>query len=346
MASGRGEPDLNQEFCEMKKAELKKRWNIFSDSEEVFRKTRKFSVSPFGRTEEGLLDFRGLPLTSSLIIENDPGAGWCSEAHRADISDADFSESSWQGFDLEHSTLERCRFSKAKFVGNLFFRETCFTGCVFEDCSFRDVRFVDSKIEKTHFRKLKVKTSKQLNFIAAKIDGCSFEGTMRKISFSMGAVSSISHTSFSGTLTDCTFWGHPEVILLDAEKGIYGKIPPSEVDNRMDGVDFSKASLILCSISNSYCYLDKVIPPAPENNCIALLNAAFYDRLTDLLTQEMPPALAEEAVSFTELFFKPHVCTPYGVMGPHDFVKDFGEDGARRFYELFLRAAIETGVKV
>ena len=47
-------------------AKLKKRWDIYPTLEDVLSATQNLSVSPFGTTENGLLDFRGIKLESGL----------------------------------------------------------------------------------------------------------------------------------------------------------------------------------------------------------------------------------------------------------------------------------------
>nr|DAJ64945.1 MAG TPA: hypothetical protein [Caudoviricetes sp.] len=47
-------------------AKLKKRWDIYPTLEDVLSATQNLSVSPFGTTENGLLDFRGIKLDSGL----------------------------------------------------------------------------------------------------------------------------------------------------------------------------------------------------------------------------------------------------------------------------------------
>ena len=41
---------------------LKKRWDVYPTLQEVLTATQNLSVSPFGLTEEGLQDFRGIKL--------------------------------------------------------------------------------------------------------------------------------------------------------------------------------------------------------------------------------------------------------------------------------------------
>ena len=42
---------------------LKRRWDVYTTLEEILSATQNLSVSPFGLTEGGLQDFRGIKLT-------------------------------------------------------------------------------------------------------------------------------------------------------------------------------------------------------------------------------------------------------------------------------------------
>lgn len=46
---------------------LKKRWDVYPTSQEVLAATKNLSVSPFGLTEEGLQDFRGIKLIGERV---------------------------------------------------------------------------------------------------------------------------------------------------------------------------------------------------------------------------------------------------------------------------------------
>ena len=96
-----------------------------------------------------------------------------------------------------------------------------------------------------------------------------------------------------------------------------------------------------CHFSN-YCYLDKVVPPSSENNCISFLAPEFYEKANDLMKTEMPLNISKKALMWLETFYKPDVRIPYGVIGPQDLEKPLGQEGAKLFFELFRRAAIDA----
>lgn len=43
-------------------ASLKKRWHTLGNTRQILAATQNLTISPFDRTEDGLLDFRGIQL--------------------------------------------------------------------------------------------------------------------------------------------------------------------------------------------------------------------------------------------------------------------------------------------
>ncbi|QNP47540.1 pentapeptide repeat-containing protein [Diaphorobacter aerolatus] len=231
-------------------------------------------------------------------------------------------------------------FVDVKFIGDIRLDGVSIEECTFDGCSFKNINFTKSIFKNVDFKKINARDD--FSFNVKKINNCSFEGEMTGIRFGS---SPISQTSFSGMLNDCSFFGHDQIEVVDLQKEIYKKIEPHEVANRMDLVDFSNASLVRCQFGN-YCYLDKVIPPPIEENCISELTGYFYERIKDLVRKELPIDLSKKALMWLETFYKPDVRVPYGVIGPHDFKKSLGEVGALDFYKIFTLAAIECKTKV
>jgi hypothetical protein len=82
---------------------LKRRWDVYTTLEEVLSATQNLSVSPFGLTEEGLQDFRGIKLIGKIEEVSIPAQGgtrWITKTENihASLSYADFSGSLWQDF--------------------------------------------------------------------------------------------------------------------------------------------------------------------------------------------------------------------------------------------------------
>jgi uncharacterized protein YjbI with pentapeptide repeats len=245
-----------------------------------------------------------------------------------------FTRRCWKGFDIRDAQVQRCTFDSVEFVSDIRFHGVSLEDCLFKDCSFKNVHITTASLLNTRFEGLRGKET--LSFHARRIEDCLFEGKMKKIDFKS---SPIRNMRFSGELLECVFFGHPSIEVVDADAEIYGEVAPDTVANRMEGVDFSGASLINCHIGN-YCYLDKVIPPSPEHNCISLLNPDFFDTASRLLRQKMPEALADNSLMWLETFCKPDVRLPHGVIGPRDLAKPLGAEGAAQFFNTLRRAAI------
>lgn len=321
----------------MSKALLKKRWQDFKNLQEILSATQNLQKSPFGLTDQELQDFRGISLLTSPI---EVGGGWDNQPHQISIEKSDFSYSDWKGFDIVDSTIENTNFFKANFENTIVFYKTQFKKVTFNECKFKRIYFSKASLLETGFSK--IKAGDKISFDAEKIDNCSFEGEMKGLNFNC---SPIKNSKFIGSLTDCTFKGRPSAISLKENPDLYLELEPSQVHNRMDGVDFSKASLIMCNFS-TYCHLDLTIPPDDSKNCFARLNEDFFNECIRIMKQQCAPELLNKTTDWFNTFFKPDPRTPYGVLGPEDFVKALTPKGSSDFYKAFLQAAINTGTKV
>lgn len=116
------------------------------------------------------------------------------------------------------------------------------------------------------------------------------------------------------------------------------------VDNKMDGVDFSKADIIMCSFW-SFCYLDKVKPS--KNNCVFKVTDEFYDCLLATIESSDSP-LKEGLIGKAKLFYAPHNTAPYEVAHPGNLSFKHPEvaELSRAFYDFVCRAAETTGRRV
>ncbi|MCP2041523.1 uncharacterized protein YjbI with pentapeptide repeats [Neisseria sp. HSC-16F19] len=321
----------------MNKAAARKRWKTFQDLREILRVTENLQTSPFGQTEAGFEDFRGVPL---LTVPFECGGGWEHAPYPLHLEQCDFSYSDWKGFDLGEASITNALFIEADFENTIVFYKTRFQNILFENCRFKNIRFVQSELSDVVFRGLKPRDTLFLQ--AQKIEGGRFEGDMKGICFNE---SPMRHTHFAGMLTDCRFFGHPSVVTADDHADTYLALTPDQVANRMDGVDFSQAALVMCHIG-IYCYLDKTIPPDAAKNCFVRLDEDFFNEGLRLIKQQCDPARVDKTIKWFELFYKPDIRRPYGVLGPADFVKALTEQGAADFYRAFLQAAINTGRKI
>ena len=82
---------------------LKRRWDEYPTLQDVLAATQNLSVSPFGLTEEGLQDFRGIKPIGKIEEVSTPARGGTrritkTENIHTSLSYADFSGLPWQDF--------------------------------------------------------------------------------------------------------------------------------------------------------------------------------------------------------------------------------------------------------
>ena len=194
-----------------------------------------------------------------------------------------------------------------------------FIGATLKDCRFTQI-----------------KKNVRLNFNSCKLlENCLFNGEIHKALFWH---SSLKNCTFEGTLYDCSFYGVEKI--TDLRKGEI--IPPENVDNRVDGVDFSKADIIMCNFW-SFCYLDKVKPS--KNNCVFKVTDEFYSCLLSVIENSDSP-LKEELIKEAKSDYAPHPTTPYEVIHPKDFLYPEKAELAQALYDLVCEAAEATGCRV
>lgn len=150
-------------------------------------------TSVFGRTDDGLCDFRGLAIEESL--------------HRISLAEIDFSESSMNAGQLS-ATVERCDFSKCRYessIGNEFIdcvfhkstlaRSVLFgkflrctfsstnlvgvrgSGVTFEDCTFEDANLRKASFYDSTFRNCRILNCKfgSGSLAGTRFNHCQFE---------------------------------------------------------------------------------------------------------------------------------------------------------------------------
>ena len=314
---------------------LKKRWDIYLTLQEVLTATQNLSVSPFGLTEEGLQDFRGIKLEYS----HDKYYYDYFELIITGMQNCDFSGSKWLNFLLvskEHknpSTIENCVFNEAFFDKSLA-GKMIFKNCSFDDCTIKDHTFYGI-LQSCSFKGIRKKNTK-LFFNCDLIKDCLFEGKMRKINF-WG--SPLEDCVFKGTLYDCSF----DSLEMGSEKWKKGYVTPEEVDNRFDRIDFSQAEVMMSSFAD--CYLDRV-KPSP-NNCLAHCTEAFFDKLCELV--EAKASDDEMIMRYAKSFYRPHPRRPYAFAHPKDFTNPKEPESfvfAQRLYDLVCEAAEATNCRI
>ena len=324
---------------------LKKRWDVYPALQDVLAATKNLSVSPFGLTEEGLQDFRGIkligeraqvPLRDGYMWEN------ISKPLHTSLSYADFTGSVWQYFAIEETqyftpVIDHVIFDESVFELSAY--AICGNGATFLSCSFAGCKykwgdFIGATLKDCRFTQIKKNVRLKFNRCKS-LENCLFSGEIHKALF---WYSSLKNCTFEGTLYDCSFYGVEKI--TDLRKGEI--IPPENVDNRMDGVDFSKADIIMCNFW-SFCYLDKVKPS--KNNCVFKVTDEFYSCLLSIIKNSDSP-LKEGLIKEAKSDYAPHPTTPYEVIHPKDFLYPEKVELAQALYDLVCEAAEATGCRV
>lgn len=175
------------------------------------------SESPFGLTEAGLLDFRGLCLPET------------AELRRVSFGPADFGSSSWGRIWLERSRFDRadfagasfqmigdhgneflsCRFSRTSFrEGVLGYRGSRYVSCAFDGADFARALFVRPEFDDCEFRDCKLNGC---DFNGASFERCRFLGEVRNVWFRGGFALPDDVSSFGVPRANCMtcvdFWG-------------------------------------------------------------------------------------------------------------------------------------------
>ena len=259
------------------------------------------SESPFGDTEEGILDLRGLRLSEKTRLR------------RVTFSPADFGSATWKGI-----WLERCSFSKTKFCevsfqtvaehGNEFidctffkssFREAAigYKGSRFQSCSFESVIFTRAVFVRPEFD--------GCAFYRCKFDGCDLNG------------SSFERCRFVGTLRDVWFRGdfaHPN----DVSR--YGQ--PRK--NRMAEVSFESACLRDVTFSND-CELKTVKLPADGHH---KLITQWPSKLRNLQEQaeKWPGTIGKAATVFAVMHLVHAITQDCYILNRDDLEAQFGNE--------------------
>ena len=324
---------------------LKKRWDVYPALQDVLAATKNLSVSPFGLTEEGLQDFRGIklvgeraqvPLRNGYMWEN------ISKPLHTSLSYADFTGSVWQYFAIEETAdftpvIDHVIFDESVFELSAYAicgNGATFLSCSFVGCKYKRGEFIGATLKDCRFTQIKKNVRLKFNRCKS-LENCLFSGEIHKALFWH---SSLKNCTFEGTLYDCSFYGVEKI--TDLRKGEI--IPPENVDNRMDGVDFSKADIIMCNFW-SFCYLDKVKPS--KNNCVFKVTDEFYSCLLSVIENSDSP-LKEELIKEAKSDYAPHPTTPYEVIHPKDFLYPEKAELAQALYDLVCEAAEATGCRV
>lgn len=326
-------------------ASLKKRWHTLGNTRQILAATQNLTISPFDRTEDGLLDFRGIQLigderSQEEIAKLPPIAQFPAGLlipHRGVLRDADFSGSQWSDVSVAHQNDgETMRFDNVRFNGSTFKAKNAanfgglgahLVACDFDGCAFpKNIAFTRATLQNCRFTR--IKKSSRLTFLHSLLENCTFEGDIHKADFD---ATPMKNCTFSGSLKDCFFRGEFSLAKQDAQ-------------TPLENADFSQAELLVCTIAN---YDFSTAKPSPSN-CIVRQTQPFYEALANLIRQQKTAhanRLLEEAEDCL-----PHPQTPYGVFHADQLAtlspKHYDAETSRLFYDCVCQAAEATGCRV
>lgn len=290
---------------------LKDRWIVNDNAKKalgeiklLFRNggTLKNEHSPFGLTEDGLIDFRGIDLSQQKI-------------RKIKLKNIDFSHSQFSHSRIEDSVFETVYFDNVDFTdiseqGNLFYEVKFFkckfnlAGLGYDGSQYRHCSFEKSSFKKSVF--IRGEFSKT-QFIDCKLKGVDFNA------------SSFNECSFVGKLEDVWFRGG---YAFPSDDTNFGKAKK----NQMRNVSFSGAILEGVNFSNE-CDLSTVQLP-DTNNYILFDN--WKKRLEHLneVIKEWPTSQRTEAEIFSFSFLVHAKTQDWFIINIEELQREFGVDVA------------------
>lgn len=268
--------------------------------------------SPFGTTEGGLLDLRGLEVPSR------------TQLRRVVFSPADFSGSNWGRVWLERSSFEDSVFDSSRLL-SASDHGNSFSKCRFLRASFRDAkvgylgsRYRECVFDRTDFR--------GAGFIRPEYDSCTFSDCrLDGVDFN-GA--SFEFCSFSGLLTNVWFRGGFWSSYCLQEFGQPRK-------NRMQGVSFERACLRGATFSDG-CSLETVIPPSDNRH---LLVTHWLSRLLRLEAevQSWPQPSRAQGDLFVKVSITHARNQDQFILNRDDIVSIFGAEAAELIWSSLTK---------
>lgn len=297
---------------------LKQRWEVYPTLKDVLKATDNLSVSPFGKTEEGLTDFRGIQLVPP---KHNPNARKLEDRFpkvekiicKEDIKNADFSGSLWFDIKLERAdgenvTLENVRFAGSKFDGYYSHWFATVIGGNFDNCVFKGFSFFDLK----DCQFTNIKKSSRLDLNTGLVENCLFEGYIYKGMF----YTTLKNCKIVGTFYDCRF-----------------AVTSSEEPIKYENVDATEANFVICSVWHHDFSELKTSP----NTCVVKLTDAFFEAALSLAKAH--PTMAETLEKEVKMWLKPHSTKPYDIVGIDNLTAlKAPEELSKAYYEVVVKA--------
>lgn len=258
--------------------------------------------SPFGLTEDGLIDFRGIDLRQQQIkkinVQNIDLSqsqfvnSWIEDSvfENANFENVDFSEMSEHGNQFHKVRFSNCKFNYAA-IG---YKGSQYEDCLFEKSNFTKAIFTRGEFTKSQLIDCKLKG---IDFNASSFENCSFVGKLEDVWFRGGYAYPSDNTNFG-----------------KAKK------------NQMKNVSFSNAILEGVNFSNG-CDLSTVQLPS-TNNYILFDN--WKKRLEHLkkVIKEWAAPQREEAEIFSNTFLIHARTQDWFIINIEELQRDFGVDAA------------------
>jgi uncharacterized protein YjbI with pentapeptide repeats len=321
-------------------SDLKKRWK--KNGENFSRHDEPFSSKPFQQSQFGshgdLLDFRGYSpqdfssSSGAYTIEN-------TRAKKVDLSGSRFSTVNFFACKFVECVFDEVVFEEdTRFWRQCEFIDCTFLNATFSNCAFNDVTFLRCTFKGTKWKTKNV-------FSVCTFQNCTLSSNIKNIDFSDA---NFDNSKFVGVLENVTFLGWsnvPEKYCIDGE---WIDIPIECLPNKMNGIDFSEAELILCNFSQ-YCHLENIKPPLTDNNCAFHITEEFYNTFTSIIEEKWKktkPTYYENGIFFANVFYKPDPRLPAAIAHKDNFAKKFGTDFSTQLFEALRLAATQANALI
>lgn len=286
---------------------LENRWLEDSNVKETLNKitrlfqhggTLKKEYSPFGLTESGLNDFRGLNFSRQIMkkvnVENADLSHCCyinSRIEKSIFKNVIFNKVDFTDITDKGNLFENVKFSNCKFnLAGLGYDGSQFINCIFEKVNFTRTIFVRNEFIKSQFIDCKFKG---VDFNASSFENCSFKGKLEDVWFRGG-------------------YAYP------SGNEDFGKAKKNEMKN----VSFAEATLIGATFSN-LCDLSTIILPKTGNYLIFNDWMARLDRLEKVIKQ-WPMSERMEAEIFTRSYLIHANAQNWMILNIDELQEDFG----------------------
>lgn len=183
-------------------SEVNRRLAAIAGKHNLHQQDRSFPPSPYGQTEAGLKDYRGVTLTESIqyLTLQDIDFSYSRFEDSASLNTSTFTNCFLDGVRLDKRfvthTFNHCSFRGAKLNGarmSKAFHDCDFTGCNLSKVIASDVSFIRCRFDGANFRSALL--------LYCRFEECSFDGAL----FQDG---SIAGSRFAGEACLLPEWGN------------------------------------------------------------------------------------------------------------------------------------------